>query len=272
MTEEPAFGEASPAEAASDDAFLGGKLQILQPKSGYRAGLDAVLLAASVDAAPGDSVLDVGAGVGVVGLAVAHRLPGVRVTLIERNPTLAALARRNVERNGLSAQVRVVEADVSRPLEQLPQLAAFAAVFQHVLANPPYLIEGRGTSSGDPIKAAANAMPQGDLERWARFMTAMAAPGGLVTVIHRAEALQVILATFAGRFGRSLVLPIYPRDGEPASRILVRAYKGSRAPMQLLPGLILHNADNSFRPHVEAILRAGAALPMGTAIEPRNRP
>lgn len=272
MTDDSVSGAAWPAETVSDDAFLGGKLQVLQPKAGYRAGLDAVLLAASVDGAPGDSVLDIGAGVGVVGLAVAHRLPDVRVTLVERNPTLAALAVRNAERNGLSARARVVEADVSRPLEQLPELAAAAAGFRHVLANPPYLVEGRGTAAGDPIKAAANAMPAGDLDRWARFMAAMAAPGGSVTLIHRAEALPDMLAAFAGRFGGMLVLPIHPRDGAPASRVLVRACKGSRAPMQLLAGLILHNADNTFRPQVEAILRAGAALPLGTTAELLDRP
>jgi tRNA1(Val) A37 N6-methylase TrmN6 len=255
----------------TDDAFLGGALRILQPGAGYRAGLDAVLLAASLDAAPGEQVLDVGAGVGVVGLAVARRLADVRVTMLERNPVLAGLARRNVERNGLSARARVVEADVSRPLEQLPGIAAAAGTFHHVLANPPHLVEGRGSASGDPGKAAANAMPASGLDRWARFMASMACAGGSATVIHRAEALPEILAAFANRFGGILVLPVHPRDGEPASRVLVRAVKGSRAPLQLLSGLILHNADNSFRPHLEAILRHGAELRLTGDPSPGDR-
>jgi tRNA1(Val) A37 N6-methylase TrmN6 len=251
------------AHEVSDDAFLGGALQVLQPRAGYRAGLDAVLLAASVDAESGKQVLDVGAGVGVVGLAVARCLPDVRVTMLERNGALAALARCNAERNGLSARVRVIEADVSRPLEQLPEMAAAAGTFQHVLANPPHLVEGRGTASGDPAKAAANAMPPGELDRWSRFMAAMTGAGGTATLIHRAEALPEVLAVLAGRFGGTLVLPIHPHDGEPASRVLVRAVKGSRAPLELRAGLVLHNADNSFRPQLEAILRHGARLPIG---------
>jgi tRNA1(Val) A37 N6-methylase TrmN6 len=248
--------------AVSDDAFLGGALRVLQPRAGYRAGLDAVLLAASVDAAPGQHVLDVGAGVGVVGLAVARRLPDVRVTMVERNPALAALARRNVERNGLAARVRVVAADVARPLEQAPEIASGAGTYQHVLANPPHLVEGRGTASGDPVKAAANAMPAGDLDRWCRFMAAMAAADGAAAVIHRADALPEVLAALAGRFGGTIVLPIHPRDGEPASRVLVRAVKGSRAPLELRPGLVLHGAGNGFQPLAEAILRHGAGLPL----------
>ncbi|HEY7548485.1 MAG TPA: methyltransferase [Hyphomicrobiaceae bacterium] len=247
----------------SDDAFLGGRLRILQPGTGYRAGLDAVLLAATVEARRGAQVLDVGAGVGVVGLCVAHRLPDVRVTLVERDARLAALARRNVERNDLGARVRVVEADLLRPLGANPELAAGAESYDHVLANPPFHVEGRGTAAGDPVKAAANAMPAGTLDRWARFLAAMARPSGLVTLIHRADALAEVLAALEGRFGGTVVVPVHPQDRQPAARVLVRAVKGSRAPLELLPGLILHNADHSFRPGIAAVLRDGGALPIG---------
>lgn len=249
-------------EAVSDDAFLGGALRILQPTAGYRAGLDGVLLAAAVEAAPGEQVLDVGSGVGVVGLAVARRLPDIRVAMIERNPMLAGLARRNIERNGLADRVQVFEADVCHPLEQSPNLGPAAEAFHYVLANPPHLVEGHGTASDNPLKAAANAMPAGALDRWVRFMAAMARPGGTAILIHRAEALPQVLAALEGRFGGAVVLPIHPRDGEPASRVLVRAVKGSRAPLELRPGLVLHNADHSFRPQIEAILRHGEALPL----------
>jgi tRNA1(Val) A37 N6-methylase TrmN6 len=222
-----------------------------------------VLLAATVEARRGAQVLDVGAGVGVVGLCVAHRLPGVRVTLVERDPRLAALARRNVERNDLGARVRVVEADLLLPLGANPELAAGAESFDHVVANPPFHAEGRGTAASDPVKAGANAMPAGALDRWARFLAAMARPGGLVTLIHRAEALAEALAALEGRFGGTVVLPVHPREGQPAARVLVRAVKGSRAPLGLLPGLILHNADHSFRPRLAAVLHDGAALPLG---------
>lgn len=249
-------------DALTDDAFLGGALSILQPKTGYRAGLDGVLLAAAVDARGGEKVLDVGAGVGVAGLAVARRLPDVGVTMVERDPKLAALARTNIARNGLAGRVRVIEADVSRPLGEVAELSAAAESFDHVLANPPYHTQGHGTAARDPVKAAANAMPDGDLDRWARFMAAMARSGGMATLVHRADKLGEILSALSGRFGGIVVLPLHPRESEPASRVLVQAIKGSRAALELRPGIILHNADHSFRPAIEAILRHGAGLPL----------
>jgi tRNA1(Val) A37 N6-methylase TrmN6 len=245
----------------SDDAFLGEALRILQPQEGYRAGLDAVLLAAAAPVQEGRvRVLDVGAGAGVVGLAVARRVAGAAVTLVERDPELAALARTNTDRNGLTRRVQVIEADVTRPLRESEALAALAESFDHVLANPPFHTEGRGTAAGDALKAAGHAMPEGSLDRWLRFMAAMARPGGTATLIHRADALADILAALVGRFGGALVLPIHPREDEPASRVLVQAAKGSRAPLRLLPGLVLHGRDHGFRPEVEAMLRHGAPL------------
>ena len=117
-----------------------------------------------------------------------------------------------------------------------------------MLANPPFYVEGRGTAAGDPVKAGANAMPAGALERWVRFMAAMARPGGRLTLIHRAEALPEVLAALAGRFGGAIVVPVHRASGEPAIRVLVRAVKGSRAPLELRPGLVLHDAGNGFRP------------------------
>jgi len=252
-------------QAETDDAFLGGALRILQPKAGYRTGLDGILLAATVAAGEGSQVLDMGAGVGVVGLAVARRLPNVHVTMIERDSGLAELARRNIERNDLGARVRLIEADVARPLRDLAALGTAAATFDHVLANPPFHIEGRGTAARDPVKAGANAMPDGDLDRWVRCMASMVRAGGTATIIHRADALHALLNALDGRFGGALVLPIHPRDGDPASRLLIQAIKGNRAALELRPGLVLHNADHGFRPDVEAILRHGAALALRKA-------
>src|SRR5262245_33478612 len=186
----------------TDDAFLGGALQILQPKQGYRAGLDAVLLAGAVPVRTNRSerVLDVGAGAGVVGLAIARRVPRASVTLVEREHVLADLARSNASRNDLAGRVEVIEADVTRRLDDLPQLRPQAESFDHVVANPPYNPEGAGTVSVEALKAVANMMPGGNLARWARFMAAMARAGGSATMIHRADAVGEILSAFAGRF------------------------------------------------------------------------
>ena len=256
----------APVGTATEDAFLGGALRILQPAGGYRAGLDAVLLAATLHAERGERVLDIGAGAGVVGLAAARRLPEIEATLVERDPGPAALARDNIARNGLGARVRVAIGDVTRPLQELPELSGLAQSFDHALANPPYNIEGHGTLAAEPQKAAANAMPQGSLDRWMRFAAAMLRPGGTVTLIHRPDALETLLAAFTRRFGGLVLLPVHPRVGEPASRLLVRAVKGSRAPLELRPGLVLHKADHGFRPQIEAILRHGAPLDMRNRI------
>jgi FkbM family methyltransferase len=246
----------------TDDAFLGGALQILQPQNGYRAGLDAVLLAAAapVVSGTGARVLDVGAGVGVVGLAVARRIADAHVTLIERDPQLAALAQANIARNQLTDRAGLIQADVSQPLGAHAELGALTGSFDCVLANPPYHAHGRGTAARDASKANANAMTEGDLDRWARFMAAMTRPDGHAVLIHKAEALPELLAALAGRFGDLLLLPIHPRSGSPASRVLVRGVKGSRAPLQIRPALVLHDAAGAFTPAMEAILRHGAAL------------
>jgi tRNA1(Val) A37 N6-methylase TrmN6 len=250
----------SPALQVSDDDFLGGALHMLQPRDGYRAGLDAVMLAAAAVAGPGARALDVGSGVGVAGLALAHRARSAHVILIERDAWLVGLARQNIERNGMCSRARVIQADVAHPLNETPELAQLAETFDCVLANPPYYTHGCGTASQYPIKAASHAMPEGGLTRWARFMAAMARPGGSANLILTTRALPDLLAALHGRFGALLLLPIYPHAHEPATRVIVQGVKGSRAPLQMLPGLILHETDGRFRPDVEQILRHGAPL------------
>ena len=257
------------ANYVTDDAFLGGKLSILQPRTGYRAGLDAVLLAAAtpVRAGAGETVLDAGAGVGVAGLCVAARVQDALVTLVEIEPELAALAVENAARNGLSQRVAVVTADVAAGGSAFNVAAdgtkLMPAAFAHVLANPPYLAAGRGTEPPDRLKASAHQMDGGDLDAWMRFLATAAAAGATATIIHRADALGALLSALDGRFGALKVFPIFPRTGAAASRVIVQGIKGSRAPMAVLPGLVLHDAGNAFRPEVEAILRHGAALDLG---------
>lgn len=247
----------------TDDLFLGGALTVRQPRSGYRAGTDAVLLASLVTpetAGPGP-ILDVGAGVGVVGLCVGARCPEASIVLIERNPQLAALALGNIERNGLSDRASVVETDITRATAALEAAGIGSETFPIVLANPPYHDDRRSTSSESPLKAGSHQMSEDGLEGWARFMCRMAAPGGRVAMIHKADALPRILSAFEGRFGSIGILPLYPRAGEPAIRVIVEAIKGSRAAVCLKPGLVLHGPEQNFVPEIEAIFRHGASLP-----------
>jgi tRNA1(Val) A37 N6-methylase TrmN6 len=250
------------SEAMSDttqDYFLGDRLSICQPVRGYRAGIDAVLLAAC--ARDGESpLLDLGAGVGTVGLCAAVRCRELRIVLLERQGELADLARMNVTANHLEGRVSVVEAEIGEALPPDTIHLLQAGTFAHVVANPPFHDVAAGTSSHWPLKAVSHAMTTDALELWSRFMARMTMPGGRATMIHKAEALPGILATFENRFGGITILPIHPRDGAPAIRVIVDGIKGSRAPIVIKPGLILHGAGNAFRPDVDAVLRNGAAL------------
>lgn len=247
----------------SDDAFLGGRLRILQPKKGYRAGIDAVMLAAAVDDRGGRPfrVLDAGAGVGTAGLCVAWRCPNAKVVLIEREPDLVALARENVARNGLQERVSVSQADVGRMSRaELAALGLDEADFDQAIANPPYHAEGAGTAAAHALKAAAHAMPEPGLDAWCRFLARMLRPGGEALVVHKAAALPDLLKALAGRFGGLAGLPLHSFAGAAAERLLLRGIKGSRAPFRLEAGLVLHAAGNRFTDGAERVLRLGQSL------------
>jgi tRNA1(Val) A37 N6-methylase TrmN6 len=252
-------------EDLTDDSFLGGAVRLLQPKAGYRAGLDAVLLAAAAPVAAGARarVLDAGAGVGTVGLCLAHRIGDAEVTLVEREEELAALARRNATRNGLARRVRVVIADIARGGALAHGRAAHTelppSAFDHVLANPPYRTEGTGTAAAGR-KAAAYQFASGDLERWVAFLATVARHDASLTMIHEAAALGGLLAALDSRFGAIRVYPLFPRTGAAAIRVIVQGRRSSRAPLVLLPGLVLHAEGPGFTPAAEAILWHGAPL------------
>ena len=256
----------------TDDAFLGGALQILQPRAGYRAGLDAVMLAAAVPALNGQGtgaaahcVLDVGAGVGTAGLCLARRAPAAFVTLLEKEPQLVRIAQENVQRNELVTRVSVVAGAVGVSAIEARGLGLGEESFAHVMANPPYHDADAGTLAPDALKAGAHAMVEGELDGWARFMARMAMPGGGMTIIHKVEALARLLAALEGRFGALKVLALHPREGAAAHRVIVQGVKGSRGPLTLLPGFVLHAADGQFTPAAQDILRGGAALPLTAA-------
>jgi tRNA1(Val) A37 N6-methylase TrmN6 len=245
----------------TEDAFLGGRLSIRQPKAGPRAGVDAVFLAAACPARPGESVLEAGAGSGIVSLAVARRVTGASVMGVEIDPRLAALAEGNAAANDLAGVVRFTEGDVTRPSSAFP----FApSSFDHVLANPPFLATGEARLPPDPILRRAHAADPSEWDGWLRFLTAFARPKGTLTLVHRADALARFLPLMEGRFGSLTVCPLFPRTAEPATRILIQGIKGSRGPLKLCQGLVLHRADGGFTDAAEAVLRHGARLDVAT--------
>lgn len=263
-----ATGFGMPALATTEDAFLGERIRVRQPAKGYRAGIDAVLLAASLAPDTAGNVLDCGAGVGTVGLCVAARLERTHVTLVERERELADLAHANIAVNGLEQRVRIVVGDLTRPAlaPGSPDLAP--ETFDNVLANPPFHDRAGGTPAAHALKQASHAMETDALDAWMRFAVRMARPGGRLAVIHKADALPALLDTLQGRFGGVSVVPIHPYADRDAIRVLVTGIKGSRAGFALKPPLVLHVPDGAFTPRVSRILRQGAGLEENAADAP----
>ena len=239
----------------SQDAFLGGALKITQPIKGYRAGIDPVLLAASVDAHAGQSVLDLGAGVGVASLCLAHRVADLSITALEIQPELLDLLAKNVDTNGFDHCVECEGADILVPPDWIKQRH-----WDHVIFNPPYYAPESAMSAPNSIKAQSNMIHEGGLEDWMDFALKRLRPKGQVSLIHRADALDQILQYLTPRAGTVKVLPLWPRAGVPAKRIIVSAVKGAGGPLTLLPGLCLHENGRAFTPAADSILRHGAAL------------
>ena len=249
-----------PDDSLTRDGFLGGRLAILQPREGYRAATDPVLLAAAVPARAGQSVLELGCGAGVAALCLLWRVPGAAATGVERQAAYAALARRNADLNGLPLAVE--EADLTR----LPP-ALRARDFDHVLANPPYFPAGGGTPARDPGREAAQR-EETPLDLWCDAGLRRLRPGGSFTLIQLAERLPELLRALSGR-GSVCVLPVVPRAGRPAGRVIVQVVKGGRAPFRLLSPLVVHAGEfhradaDDYSPEARAILRDGAPLLLG---------
>jgi len=251
------------SDGVSRDGFLGNQLMIDQPRSGsHRAGLDAVLLAAALPDGTTGQVVDLGAGVGVAGLAAAQRLPEANVTLVEIDPDLARLAEGNAALNDATAgRVRVVVADVLAPAAARRAAGLVDDLADHVIMNPPYHLADRGRSSPAPGRALAHALSTDAIDGWVRAAAAVLKPAGTLTVIFRADELPRLLSAIGSRFGSLALLPIHAHTDEPAHRLILRGRPQGRAPFRILPGLVLHADDGGFRPDVEAVLR-GAGLPI----------
>ncbi len=232
--------------------FLDGKVRVEHPENGFRSGTDAVMLAAAVPAMPGQKALELGAGSGATSLCLTARVPELDVTAVEIDPQASDFARKNAKVNGgFSQKLQVVTADIFN----LP--APLRRDFDHVFCNPPF--HGDGQTSPDPARARALS-DEGALGQWLSLGLQRTISGGFFTAILRADRLPEALAAM-GQRGINL-LPLWPRQGLPAKRVILMARKGSRAPFALLPGLVLHEADGRYTPEAEAILRDGAALAM----------
>lgn len=246
-------------EDLTRDFFLGGALALWQPRKGFRAGVDAVFLAAAVAARPGDSVLELGCGVGTAILCLGQRVPGVSLTGVEIQPAYAALARRNAAENGVALEV--LEDDLAHLPPEVKQRH-----FTHVIANPPYFRRDQSLAAQDQGRETAlgEATP---LSQWVETAARRLAHRGRLTMIQRAERVPEILSALDGKLGSIEVLPLAPRAGRRAKLVLLRAVKGGRAPFALLPPVALHEGAShgtdaeDYAPDIAAVLRCAAAFP-----------
>jgi tRNA1(Val) A37 N6-methylase TrmN6 len=246
-----------PETDLSDDAVLGGRLRLLQPRTGHRFGHDAILLAAAVRATPGERALELGSGVGAAGLALAARIPGLSVSLVEIDASLAELAQENARRNSLADRVSTHCLDATAPPVAFADAGLAAASFDHVLSNPPFNDPARHNASPDPARRGAHL--GSDQRPWIASAAQLLRPQGTLTLIYRADGLPDVLDALAGDFGSIAVVPIFPKPNSAAIRIVVRATKGSRGALTLCPGLLL-NQDGRPTQATEAIVREGSAL------------
>lgn len=248
--------------AWTDDAILNGRLRLLQPRRGHRFGHDAILLAAATAARSGDHAVELGAGVGAAGLALAWRIPGLRLTMVDIDPGLAAAAQANAERNGLADRAKAVALDVAAPAECFAAAGLAPGVADLVLMNPPFYDPAVRPASPDPERRRAHVAERGSLASWISAAARLLRSGGALTLIYPADRLADVLASLGGEFGAVAVLPVHAKPDAPAIRVLVRAIKGSAGPLALLPALRLNDAEGCPTKETEAILRHGAALPI----------
>lgn len=243
----------------SCDKFLNGRLEIWQPKNGFRAGVDAVFLAAAVPAMPGARVLELGCGVGTASLCLAARVPGLALTAVELQPDYAALAERNATQNALP--LHVVQADLNALPEPLRQSS-----FDHVFANPPYYHRYHGSAADDPGREIALG-GQTPLRDWVDVAARRLAPKGYLTMIQRVERVPELLSAVVARLGSVELCPLPPRKNRAAKLVLLRARKDGRAAFKLLPEVVLHQgaaheADQpDYSSEIQAVLQDGAAFP-----------
>ena len=249
-----------PCDEFTQDFFLGGKLHLRQPKSGHRAGHDAILLAAATPARSGDRVIEFGAGVGAAGLAVAKRVAGIKLVLVEIDEGLAELARGNAVSNAIAADLIVLDVTSGPGAFEAAGLSVDSA--DVVLMNPPFNDSARHRASPDKARASAHVATPATLESWIHASRRILKSGGVLAMIWRADGIAEVLAALDRGFGSLAIVPVHANATSPAIRLLVRAIKGGKAPTRVEPALILN--DEFARPNQKAqdILAGKGTLPL----------
>jgi tRNA1(Val) A37 N6-methylase TrmN6 len=247
----PDLTEASLTEASlTEDSLVDGRVRLLQPREGYRVAIDPVLLAAAVPARPGDRILDMGCGAGAVGLCLAARCSDLLLNGLERDPVMAGLAQRNFALNGLGGSAELTVGDVLD--------ARFDAEFDQVVMNPPYLTPERAGASPVPGRQSANVEDGAGVADWIAAGARALRHKGRLTLIHRADRMDEIIAALAVGFGETVLHPLWPKQHQPAKRVIITARKGVASPAAISPGTVLHAEDGSYTDVIQAVLAGGA--------------
>jgi tRNA1(Val) A37 N6-methylase TrmN6 len=231
------------------DSFLGGRIKLIQPLDGYRAGIDPIFLAASIHPKAKDKVLDVGSGVGVASISLAVRCPEINILGLEIQSDLVTHSLENLKSNQVDGRVEMINGDLLSPPDLLK-----AHSFDQVMTNPPYYENTRSHSSPIPGKAQSN-IETVDIGKWIKFSLKYLKPKGVFTMIHRTERLKEILHHLGSYTGSIVVYPLWPGLNKPARRVIIQARKDVRGELRLSPGIVLHGGAEKYTPEAEAILR-----------------
>jgi tRNA1(Val) A37 N6-methylase TrmN6 len=245
------------------DRFLGGRVAILQPRTGHRAGLDAALLQAAVPAGSAGTCFDFGTGVGAVAFSIAARSPTMRVFGLDIDASALSLAEAAAalpENAAVAGRVAFARLDLREGRAGRAAAGIGEGVADWVVMNPPFNRKHVMTASPDAKRRLAHEEEGSLLDAWCRTASALLRPGGRIALIHRSEAMAEILDALTGRFGDLRLKSVHPRAGQPAGRILVQGVRGSRAPLQLLPALVVHEMDGHFTAEADDILRGSADI------------
>jgi tRNA1(Val) A37 N6-methylase TrmN6 len=250
--------QSPPKAPFSNDPVLDGRIVLRQRTQGYRSGLDAALLAAACDSGPGQRVIEAGCGVGGALLAAAARRRESRFVGVERDADAQALAAENIALNRLADRVETILGDVGQGFRALG-----LDPFDAALANPPFFDDPAALRGPAPARTGAYIADDG-LSAWTAFLLKAVREGGTITLIHRADRLADILTLLAPKAGSFRIRPIHPFADQPAKRVLVRAIKTGKAPLMLLPPLVLHDRlGGKHTAEAEGILRGEADLGWG---------
>ncbi|MBZ8133375.1 tRNA1(Val) (adenine(37)-N6)-methyltransferase [Afifella sp. IM 167] len=239
--------------------FLGDRVALVRPASGHRPGLDAALLQAALAASAKGLAVEFGCGTGAVTLSLTARCAGLSVLGLEADPVAfgeAEAALGLAANAAFAARAGFLECDIMD--QDLAGKLAGERRPDVVLANPPFYVESASSVSPDGRRRFAHHAAADPLRGWVAAAAGLLKPAGGLALIHRADRLGEILAALAPRFGAVTVLPFHPHAGEPASRILVVARLAGRAPLKLLPGLVLHEAGGGWTERIDAVLRGRA--------------